>query len=73
MAAQGSGGSNGRFSSEINAYLWSRSYPQGLDKSGKSVLRWRAKSFNINQGDLYDIGGGNAKLFQPNHFIFRLN
>ena len=73
MAAQGCGGSSGRFSfSEINAYLWSRSYPQGLDKSGKSVLRRRAKSFNIDQGDLYYIGGGNDKLFHLNHFI-RLN
>ncbi len=61
MADQkGSGGDTGsRFSvTEIHAYLQSKNYPLGLDKSGKSVLRRRAKFFVVDQGDLYYIGGG---------------
>ena len=44
--------------SEIHAYLSNGIHPQGLAKSGKSVMRRRAKYFRINQNDLYYIGGG---------------
>ncbi len=55
MANQGSGGGGeGRFAlSEIYAYLRDGSYPVGLDKSGKTVLRRRSKYFQINGDDLY--------------------
>ena len=52
-------GDGGRFSfSEIQAYLSNGIYPQGLAKSGMSVMRRRAKYFRIHQNDLYYIRGG---------------
>ena len=52
----------GKFSfSEICDNLAKRSYPEGLSKNEKSVMRRHAKLFRLHEKDLYYIGG--AKKF----------
>ena len=58
---------DGKFSfSEMYDYLAKGSYPEGLSKSEKSVMRRRAKFFSVHEKDLYYIGGGKKFSFAVN-------
>ena len=66
-AMEGAEKREGKFSvSEIYDYLAKRSYPEGLSKSEKSVMRRRAKFFRLHEKDLYYIGGGKKFCFAVN-------
>ena len=53
--------SDGKFSfNEVYAYLANGTYPNGLSKMKKSVLRRRVKFFRISGHELYYVGGGKS-------------
>ena len=53
----------GQFS--IYNYLRYQKYPEGASKLEKNSLRRRSKYFMLQSEDLYYIGGGELKQFNP--------